>query len=454
MATVNDTICAVATPAGRGGVSIIRISGSRALELCLKLTRHSPPPNKALPCSFRNTDDSLIDQGLVLCFEAPHSFTGEHVCEVHTHGSPVVTDQLLTLLIKLGARLAKPGEFTERAFLNDKIDLAQAEAIADLINSTSVSAARFSIRSLQGEFSRYIHDLVRSVTSLRIFIEAALDFPEEEVDFLNEGAVAVKLDVIRKELLDLMAQAKQGSLVREGIRVAIAGEPNAGKSTLLNMLSGEDAAIVTDIPGTTRDILQQTINLDGLPIHILDTAGIRSSNDPVEQEGIRRAWKAINDADLLLLVCDYSKLDAISQDELWTQFVSDEALKQKLVLVLNKIDLSHQDPLEFSVEGIDAVSISAKHGLGLELLKRKLKQHAGFNISEEGGFIARRRHLIALEQASSCLQTAAQTLQKSKSGELVAEELRRAQDFLGEITGKVSSDELLGHIFSSFCIGK
>lgn len=454
MAAVNDTICALATPAGRGGVSIIRISGQKASELCLAITGCLPPPYHAQVCSFKHPDTSVIDQGLVLYFKSPHSFTGEDVCELHTHGSPVVTDMILKLLLGLGARLAKPGEFSERAFLNDKIDLAQAEAIADLINSASISAAQFAIRSLQGEFSRLIHILVEKLTGLRIYIEAAMDFPDEEVDFLNDGDVAEKLSVLRAELDSIMLQAKQGSLVREGIRVVIAGEPNAGKSTLLNMLSGEDHAIVTNIPGTTRDVLQQTINIDGLPIHILDTAGIRSSEDPVEQEGIRRAWQAIKDADLILLINDFSKLANLNQNYIWNLFTADAQYKHKLLLLLNKIDLTEQSPGILQVHDIEALAISASQGLGIDLLRNKLKEFAGFTVQEEGGFIARRRHIVALEQAINNLQQAQIMLASTKSGELVAEELRRAQNALGEITGKVSSDDLLGKIFSSFCIGK
>lgn len=404
-------------------------------------------------CKFRDVDDSIIDQGLAIRFAAPHSFTGEDIVELHAHGSPVVTDMLLHRLVSLGARLARPGEFSERAFLNDKIDLAQAEAIADLINSASVSAARFALRSLQGDFSRLITALMSNLTLLRVYVEAALDFPEEEVDFLSSGHVADRIDQLELELQKIRQQARQGALVREGIKVAIAGEPNAGKSTLLNALSGEDAAIVTDIPGTTRDVMRLSINLDGLPLHILDTAGLRESHDPVEQEGIRRARVAIDDADIVLFVVDARDQGKLAENPLWISLKSIHA--GKLLLVWNKIDLVHQGLEEFKDHGgVPTVAIAAKPQLGLHTLREQLKRSAGFATAEEGGFIARRRHLDALERAEEHLRQARNQLLRYQSGEFVAEELRLCQDCLGEITGKISSDALLGHIFSSFCIGK
>lgn len=412
----------------------------------------TPAPNLARLSRFRDAQGRLIDEGIVVFFAAPHSFTGEDVIELQTHGSPVVTDLLVKELVSLGARIARPGEFSERAFLNDKLDLAQAEAIADLINSASVAAARFALRSLQGEFSRLIADLVEHVTLLRVYIEASLDFPEEEVDFLAEGAVAERLQQLAQELNLIRQQARQGSLVRDGIKVAIAGEPNAGKSTLLNALSGEDAAIVTDIPGTTRDILRVSMDIDGLPIHILDTAGLRESQDPVEQEGIRRARKAMDDADVVLLVLDASKTGGITGNAVWQELA--DRHRDKLLVVLNKIDLlTDTDPVENS-GGFTLLRISAKQRSGLGMLRSKLKAAAGFASGEEGGFIARRRHLDALERASTHLEAAIVIMQTSRAGELVAEELHLMQDCLGEITGKVSSDALLGRIFSSFCIGK
>jgi tRNA modification GTPase len=456
MSIDTDTICAVATPAGRGGVAVIRVSGPSVPELCRSLAGKLPAPRSASLHRLHDADGALIDEALLLYFPAPASFTGEHVLELQTHGSPVVTDLLIQRLLQLGARIARPGEFSERAFLNNKLDLAQAEAIADLINSASVAAARFALRSLQGEFSRLVDHLVEGVTLLRIYIEAALDFPEEEIDFISEGDVAGRLRKLQAELSAIQQQARQGALVREGIKVAIVGEPNAGKSTLLNALSGEDTAIVSDIPGTTRDILRQTIHIDGLPIHVLDTAGLRDSDDPVEQEGIRRARQAIADADVLLLLCDARERASLASSALWREL--SQQWPDKLLPVFNKIDLlgqgSADDSGDTSFEGHNALQLSARHGLGMDQLRARLKQLAGFNTGEEGGFIARRRHLDALARASSHLEQASAVLAASRAGELVAEELRLAQDLLGEITGKVSSDALLGRIFSSFCIGK
>lgn len=449
-----ESICAVATPAGRGGVSIVRVSGPASHSLCTSIAGSCPAPGQSRLAAFHSRSGELIDQGLVLFFKGPHSFTGEDVCEFHTHGSPVITDLLLQELVACGARLAEPGEFSRRAFLNDKIDLAQAEAIADLISSASVTAAKFALRSLQGEFSRRVDTLVESLTLLRVYIEAALDFPEEEVDFLSEGAIDARLDQVLSELDATLAQARQGSLVREGIQVAIAGEPNAGKSTLLNRLSGEDAAIVTDIPGTTRDILRQTIHLDGLPVHLLDTAGLRDSTDPVELEGIRRARKAVDEADLILLLLDIRQLDSLPDQALWQELNSKPATAKRLLVVLNKCDSVGLPPGPLPVLGHEALVISALTDQGVDALRNELKRRAGFDTQDEGGFIARQRHLLALRSARAHVEQACSIMRSSRAGELIAEELRLAQEDLGEITGKVSSDALLGRIFGSFCIGK
>jgi tRNA modification GTPase len=448
-----DTICAVATPAGRGGVGVIRVSGANCAQLCLRLAGITPVARQAQYAAFRDVEGALIDTGLSLFFRGPQSFTGEDVWELHTHGSPVVLDQLLAALVQLGCRLAQPGEFSERAFLNDKLDLAQAEAIADLIDSRSAAAARNAVRSLQGEFSRLINLLVDEITQLRVFVEAAIDFPDEEVDFLSRGDLQDRLSTLRSRLADVQEQAKQGALLREGIRIVIAGEPNAGKSTLLNALAGMEAAIVTDIPGTTRDLLRQEITIAGVPVHILDTAGLRDSQDPVEQEGIRRARAAIAEADRVLLLVDVRARAQLATHAVWKELQADPAVARKLSLVFNKTDLAGVSPAMDSEQGFTAILLSAKQRAGLDLLRQHILDCAGFHAQEEGGFLARRRHLEALQRAALALADANVQLEH-KAGELVAEELHRAQDALGEITGAVSADELLGEIFRSFCIGK
>jgi tRNA modification GTPase len=448
-----DTICAVATPAGRGGVGVIRVSGAKCVELCTRLTALTPSARLAQYAEFRGVDGTLIDTGLSLFFRGPQSFTGEDVWELQTHGSPVVLDQLLSTLVQLGCRLARPGEFSERAFLNDKLDLVQAEAIADLIDSRSTAAARNAVRSLQGEFSRLINLLVDDVTQLRVYVEAAIDFPDEEVDFLSRGDLQNRLTALRTRLADVQDQAKQGALLREGIRIVIAGEPNTGKSTLLNALAGMDAAIVTDIPGTTRDLLRQEITLAGVPVHILDTAGLRDSNDPVEQEGMRRARAAIAEADRVLLLVDVRARAQLATRTVWKELQGDPAIAAKLSIVFSKADLAGLGPAVESEQGFTTIRLSAKQGQGLDLLRQHILDCAGFHTQEEGGFLARRRHLDALQRASIAL-AAANVQLEHKAGELVAEELHRAQDVLGEITGVVSADELLGEIFSNFCIGK
>ncbi len=446
---VTDTIAAIATPAGRGGIGIVRVSGPAVPAMATALFGAVLAPRQARLRSFADAAGAPLDTGLVLFFPAPHSFTGEDVLELHAHGGPVVLSLVLKRVCELGARLARPGEFSERAFLNDKLDLAQAEAIADLIDSGSEQAARAALRSLRGEFSARVHALVESLIALRMYVEAAIDFPDEELDFLGDGTVAERFAVIRAHFDALNAGAVQGSLLREGMTVVIAGRPNAGKSSLLNRLAGHDAAIVTEIPGTTRDLLREQINLDGLPLHVIDTAGLRESGDVVEQEGVRRAWEAIRYADRVLLVVDDTQGFSAEDTRSLQQF----PLNLPVTLVYNKIDLSGR-PAESSESGASVyVALSAKTGQGLELLTAHLKTAAGFHDAGEDTFMARRRHLHALERARNHLNEAQQRLQE-RAGELLAEELRLTQACLSEITGEFTSEDLLTRIFSSFCIGK
>ena len=447
----SDTIAAIATPPGKGGVGIVRISGPKAQHIALALMDRAPQPRRAHFAHFReihsgNTD--VIDQGLALYFPGPNSFTGEDVLELQGHGGPVIMDRLLKACLRAGARMARPGEFSERAFLNNKIDLTQAEAIADLIDSASEQAARQAMRSLDGAFSREIDQLVEAVTVLRIYVEAAIDFPEEEIDFISDRRIADDLDNIKAQLARVRASARQGSLMRDGMTVVIAGKPNAGKSSLLNALAGRESAIVTDIAGTTRDILRENILIDGMPLHIIDTAGLRDSDDPVEQEGIRRAWQEIDKADRVLLIVDSNQHDDASIPEAFQS----HADAGKLSLIFNKCDLSGQTPRE-EQSAPPRLYLSAKQGDGIELLREHLKHCVGFE-DGDSPYIARRRHIEALETAQQHLQQGETQLREFQAGELLAEELRLVQQSLSEITGAFSSDDLLGRIFSSFCIGK
>jgi len=449
-ATQSDTIAALATPAGRGGVGIIRVSGPQAAEIAQQILGKLPPPRQAAYLPFHDLDGNIIDTGLALYFANPHSFTGEDVLELQGHGGPMVLDLLLQQTLRLGARLARPGEFSERAFLNDKIDLAQAEAIADLIEAGSEQAARSAMQSLQGVFSDWVHATVEGLTELRMFVEAAIDFPEEEIDFLADKRVSEKLHFLREDIERVMVTAHQGQLLREGMRIVLAGQPNTGKSSLLNALAGRESAIVTEIPGTTRDVLKEEINIDGMPLHIIDTAGLRESGDVVEQEGIRRTWREIEQADcVLLLLDDRQGFGAAEQDIL-------KQLPERLPVtrVFNKIDLTGAVPEVVEDEQGIKVKLSAKSGQGIDLLRDHLKTRVGYQGTADGLFMARRRHLDALERARLHIENGYEQLQTHHAGELLAEELRQAQRALGEITGEVSSDELLGRIFSSFCIGK
>ncbi|MEG4317150.1 MULTISPECIES: tRNA uridine-5-carboxymethylaminomethyl(34) synthesis GTPase MnmE [unclassified Pseudomonas] len=455
MSTVRDTIAAVATAPGRGGVGIVRVSGPRARALAITLSGREPTPRHAHYGPFHANDGEVIDEGLLLFFPGPHSFTGEDVLELQGHGGPVVLDQLLRRCVELGARLARPGEFSERAFLNDKIDLAQAEAIADLIEASSTQAARNAVRSLQGDFSRRVHQLTERLIQLRIYVEAAIDFPEEEIDFLADGHVLQLLDGVRNELSAVLREAGQGALLRDGMTVVIAGRPNAGKSSLLNALAGREAAIVTDIAGTTRDVLREHIHIDGMPLHVLDTAGLRNTDDQVERIGVQRALDAIGSADRVLLVVDASSPEASDPMALWPEFLASRPQPDKVTLIRNKADLTGEAVvLNQSVDGHVTLSLSAKAGEGIDLLREHLKQCMGYEQTAESSFSARRRHLDALRLAEQYLQHGHAQLTQAGAGELLAEDLRLAQQALGEITGAFSSDDLLGRIFSSFCIGK
>jgi len=443
----NDAIAAIATPPGRGGIGVVRVSGP-ALEPTLNaLAGRDLRPRQATRADFLDSTGAVIDQGLILYFRAPHSYTGEDVIELQGHGGPVVLNLLLQRCLELGARLAEPGEFTKRAFLNDKIDLAQAEGVADLIDAATAQAARCAMRSLQGDFSRLIEALVDALTELRIFVEATLDFPDEEVEFLESGKVRARIAAIRAQLAAIIAASQQGQLLRDGIHIVLTGQPNVGKSSLLNALAGTERAIVTEIPGTTRDLIRETINLRGVPLHVIDTAGLREPRDPVEKIGIERTWQAVAAADLVLWVSDLTRPETC---------VPDPALGVRTTAgvpqlhVLNKVDLAGLEPSVRTMGGMVEVALSAKSGAGLDLLKTAVLTAAGWDVANEGAFMARERHRQALQLAQEHVNQAAGQSQV----EFLAEELKLAQHALGGITGEVTADDLLGKIFSHFCIGK
>lgn len=450
---MTDTIAAVATAPGRGGVGIIRISGTASLAIAERLLGFKPTPRHAHYCTFQSTAGETLDQGIALYFPNPHSFTGEDVLELQGHGGPVILDLLLGEVTKLGARLARPGEFSERAFLNDKLDLAQAEAIADLIDASSTQAAKQALNSLQGEFSRRVNALVEELIHLRIYVEAAIDFPEEEVDFLSDGKIAAQLQSLEGNIAELLTSARQGALLREGMKVVIAGRPNAGKSSLLNALAQRDIAIVTDIAGTTRDVLREQIHIDGMPLHIIDTAGLRESPDRVEQIGIARAWEEIRQADRVLLIIDSTDADQCNAQKHWPEFFDEPLIYNKLTVIYNKIDRS-QLQLQPAPANHHELTLSATTGEGLGKLTQHLKSVMGFEGTTEGGFSARRRHIDAITRAQQHVKDGKVQLQDHAAGELLAEDLRQAQEALSEITGTFTPDDLLGRIFSSFCIGK
>lgn len=448
-----DTITALATPTGKSGVGVIRVSGPKALAIGKAiLKKEHLKPRYAYYLPFYD-NETLLDHGIAIYFKAPNSFTGEDILELQGHGGPIVLDQLLKTTILHGARLAQPGEFSERAFLNDKIDLVQAEAIADLINATSEEAARSAVASLQGEFSSAIQTLVEKIIALRVFVEGALDFPDEEIDFISEGDVASQLKELIKQLEMIQSKAKQGVILREGMIIVIAGKPNVGKSSLLNALAERESAIVTDIAGTTRDLLREYIHIDGMPLHIIDTAGLRETDDQVEREGVKRAWQAIESADKILYMIDDQETES-NPKKLWPEFFEKFHTTKPFVIIKNKIDRIHEKPRIEKQADYSVIYLSAKEKVGLEELKTYLKDYMGYHKHTEGIFTARRRHLDALARADEFLKTGQRHLQKENAAELLAEDLRTAQLALSEITGEFTSDDLLGEIFSTFCIGK
>ena len=446
-ATAIETIAAIASAPGAAGVGVVRVSGPAVPSIAQALLGRVPQPRHAHFAAFRDAASELIDRGLLLHFPAPASYTGEHVLELQGHGSAVLLDALLRRVCELGARLARPGEFTERAFLNGKLDLAQAEAVADLIAARSQAGARAALQSMEGVFSRKVEALLQALIALRVHIEAAIDFPEEEIDFLADPAIGRQLAAVRAELTELLREAQRGLRLNDGLRVAIIGRPNAGKSSLLNALAGSDRAIVNATAGTTRDVLRESLSLDGIALELADTAGLRETDDEVEREGVRRAHGELARADVALLVTDAPH----AQNDL-VLLAGLPSSVEKLVLI-NKIDLEHASAHHESRVGVTWLWASAKTGDGLDALREHLKQLAGAG-SGEGAFSARRRHVHALQQVSVYLDQAAHMLASRHAGELAAEELRHAQYALGEITGSYSSDDLLGAIFGSFCIGK
>jgi tRNA modification GTPase len=447
-----DTIVAIASAPGRGAVGVIRVSGPAVPQIAIGILGMLPAPRHARFSSFLDAHGDSLDAGLALYFPAPASYTGEHILELQGHGGALIVDMVLKRLLELGCRAARPGEFSERAFMNGKIDIAQAEAIADLIDAGSTAAARAAVRSMQGEFSARVIELKSRITGLRAYVEAAIDFPDEEIDFLSDTALGERLAAVFAAFESITAAARQGALLREGLNVVIAGKPNAGKSSLLNRLAGDEVAIVTDLPGTTRDVLRQQVQLDGLPLNLVDTAGLRSAVDEIEAEGVRRARKEIARADRVLYVLDAGTGD--NDSDPWAAELEQLPAGVPVTLVFNKIDLTRTPARLDDTTVPPRVFLSARTGAGLELLRTHLKASAGYLQSESGAFAARRRHLDALGRARQHVQSAADTLSSTRAFELFAEDLRLAQHALGEITGEYTSDDLLGEIFGSFCVGK
>lgn len=442
-----DTIAAIATAPGSGGIGVVRVSGPASSSIARHIVGTCPAPRHAAYKDFIAEDGSLIDRGIVIYFEAPHSYTGEDVLELQAHGGPALMQLLLVRCLELGARQAEPGEFTRRAYLNDKLDLAQAEAVADVINAATAEAARSAIRSLSGEFSNRIEVLLQRLIDLRLYIEACLDFPEEEIDFITQGGVEEKLSLLVSDVSLVFQEAKQGNLLREGMQVVLIGQPNVGKSSLLNSLAGEEVAIVTSVAGTTRDTIRNTIQIKGIPVHIVDTAGLRETQDEIERVGIARTWRALEKADIAIILVDAAH--GIGEQEKSIL----EALAQELpkIWVHNKIDLTGEPPHTLQKEDAVHVYLSAKTGFGVDLLRQSLLDAVGWQPAGGGLFMARTRHLAALSLVKEHLANAQQLLNQP---ELVAEELRQAQESLSTITGQFTPDDLLGEIFGRFCIGK
>ena len=442
-----DTIAAIATASGAGGIGVVRVSGPLSQTIANQVLGHCPAPRYAAYLPFLDENQQLIDRGIAIFYPNPHSYTGEDVLELQAHGGTALMQLLLARCIALGARQAEPGEFTRRAYINDKMDLAQAEAVADVITASTIEAARSAVRSLSGEFSTSINQVLAKLINLRMYVEACLDFPEEEIDFITQGKVAEKLAVVANELNTVFAKAKQGSLLREGIHVVLIGQPNVGKSSLMNALAGEEVAIVTAIAGTTRDTIKSAIQINGVPLHIIDTAGLRETDDEVEKFGIARTWRATETADIALLLVDTAHGITDAEKSILDRLPQEIAK----IWVHNKIDVSRETP-EIRVIGAEThIYLSAKTGQGLDMLKAQLLKQVGYQASGEGVFMARARHLQALTQVSLHLQSAGAQI---NSAELAAEELRLAQESLSSITGEFTPDDLLGEIFSKFCIGK
>ncbi|WP_020167208.1 MULTISPECIES: tRNA uridine-5-carboxymethylaminomethyl(34) synthesis GTPase MnmE [Methylotenera] len=442
-----DTIAAIATASGAGGIGVVRVSGPLSNFIATQTLGACPAPRHAAYLPFYDEHQQLIDRGIAIYYQNPHSYTGEDVLELQAHGGTALMQLLLARCVQLGARQAEPGEFTKRAYLNDKIDLAQAEAVADVINATTIEAARSAMRSLSGEFSNSVNTVLAKLINLRMYVEACLDFPEEEIDFITQGNVAVKLAAIAQELKSVFAKAKQGSLLREGMHIVLVGRPNVGKSSLMNQLSGEEIAIVTPIAGTTRDSIKSFIQINGLPLHIIDTAGLRDTEDEVEKIGIARTYQALENAQIALLLVD------VAHGIGGTEKIVLDRLPQGIskIWVHNKIDATKESAKITEIAGETHIYLSAKTGEGISLLKQHLLNIAGYQQNAEGVFMARTRHLSALTQVENHLTNAAAQI---NAAELVAEELKLAQEALSSITGEFTPDDLLGEIFSKFCIGK